>query len=528
MKSFNKKYLFILVFVMPLLSCEDFLVKAPLDQPSVETFWETPEQAEMWVNNLYRVNLNSNTGLQGVSVTTAEAYSDNAWGRATIAANNIANGRFETNDSHVNSMWSYTNIRLALEFFEYIDLVPGITEAQKNELSGQVRFLLAYEYYKLATRFRDVPLVTDPLGIDESDVGKTPKAEVVEYILEQLDLAITTLPESWPDSHTGRATKGAAQFLKTRVLLYNERWSEAAETARQVIDSGMYQLHPNFNELFLAEFDNQKDGVILEVQYEDQVYTHTMSLRYSPVMFNAHALIQPTPQLVNAFKMEDGLSIDESPLYDPARPFDNRDPRFYDTFLWHGETLNETLPPLDLTGSEMNFSYTYVYFKKGIVSFRDRIRAMHTNWNLFRYADLLLMYAEAQNEATGPDDSVYNAIDKVRERAGMPAVDRVRYSDQASLRSFIRNERRVELAAEGLRYDDIIRWRVAEDVLNVDLTSLDLSLWENGPIDENGDPILTVRPVEQRTFDPSKHYVWPIPQDAIDRSENLEQHPEWQ
>lgn len=123
--------------------------------------------------------------------------------------------------------------------------------------------------------------------------------------------------------------------------------------------------------------------------------------------------------------------------------------------------------------------------------------------------------------------NVFRTADLIRDRAGMPPVDRAKYSDQASLRNFIRNERRVELAGEGHRYDDIIRWRIAEDVLNIDLKSMDLSSWEDGPLDENNEPILKQRPVQSRIFDPARHYVWPIPQTAIDQSKVLEQHAEW-
>lgn len=517
-----------LIVVVTTISCsDDFLDRVPLDQPSMETFWSSPEQAEMWVNYLYRVASNSTLGLMGVDITTQEAYSDNAYGRTNRARNTIATGTFDPTDSHIRGVWNYRNIRLCHEFFEYVGQVPGMPESKLNELSGQVKFFLAFEYYKLTTRFRDVPLVKKVLNVNESDVPKSPKAEVVAYLLEQLDEAIALLPETYPAGQEGRITKGAALFLKARVLLYNERWAEAAETAKTLMDLGIYELHPHFEELFLNEFNNKKKEAIIEIQYAENLFTHDISLRFSPVMFNAHALIQPTPQLVDAFEMKDGLSIHESPLYDPTRPFDDRDPRFYHTFLWHGEILNETLPPLDLTGTELNFAFTYVYFKKGIVDFRNRFRPMHLNWNLYRYADLLLMYAEAKNEASGPDDSIYDALDLIRDRAGMPPVDRAKYSDQASLRNFIRNERRVELAGEGHRYDDIIRWRIAEDVLNIDLKSMDLSSWEDGPLDENNEPILKQRPVQSRIFDPARHYVWPIPQTAIDQSKVLEQHAEW-
>lgn len=128
---------------------------------------------------------------------------------------------------------------------------------------------------------------------------------------------------------------------------------------------------------------------------------------------------------------------------------------------------------------------------------------------------MLLNYAEAKNEASGPESSIYDALDLIRLRAGMPVVDRNRYNTKEKLRQFIRNERRVELVAEGHRYFDIIRWRIAEDVLNTTIKSFEIPGLFNAEV------------IETRVFDANKHYVWPIPQDAIDKAKNLEQHIEW-
>lgn len=502
-----------------LVSCENYLDKVPLDTPSSATYWATTEQAELWVNNLYN-------SLGGVEESIYEAYSDNAFGRAGNGSNNIANGSYEPNDSRVNGEWGYQNIRLSLEFFENVQNVPDIQQETLDELSGQVNFILAYNYYKLVTFFRDVPLVTEPLEIVDSDIPKSSKEEVVAYIMEKLDLAINTLPIEWPEADTGRATKGAALALKARVLLYNERWSEAADTAKEVMDLGVYELHPNFEELFRWEFNNQTKEVILAKQYAETARVNDIVRRYAPFTLIGFALILPTADLGSSYQMNDGLSIQDSPLYDPTHPFDNRDPRYYHTFLYHGSELNGDI--LDLTGTESRFAITYLNFRKYIGNLSNAFWPSHVNWNLFRYADVLLMYAEAKNEASGPDDSVYNALDLIRERAAMPSVDRTMYSDKVSLRKFIRNERRVELAGEGLRYFDIIRWRTAENVMNINMKSMDLSEWVDGPVDEQGNPILVEKPVEVRTFNPSRHYVWPIPQAAIDQANNLEQHPEWQ
>ena len=182
MKKLAIKFLAGILILSTLGSCRKFLDKTPLDAPSMETFWANADQATLWVNNLYN-------SLGGVEETLYEAFSDNAFGRAGNGANNIANGLFETIDSRVEGEWSYRYIRLCLEFFQNIDRVPGLTATQKTQLTGQVRFILAYRYYKLVTFFRDVPLVTEPLPVEDADMAKSDKAEVVAYILEQLNAA---------------------------------------------------------------------------------------------------------------------------------------------------------------------------------------------------------------------------------------------------------------------------------------------------------------------------------------------------
>jgi hypothetical protein len=505
-----------------LSSCSDFLSKQPLDQPSTKAFWKTEDQARMWVNNLYNSLGNSNSSDNGDPIICA--FSDDAFGRAGQAANKVANGSFDATSNQVEVRWNYHHIRLCLSFFEHIDKVPNVSKIAKDRLSGQVNFLLAYNYHRLARLYGDIPFFKKPLTIAESDIKVSSKSDVVKYVLTQLDMAIKKLPVAWPNSETGRITKGAALSLKARVLLYNNRWSETAQVAKKVMDLNIYELYPSFGDLFKSETNNKTKEVILAYEYANKQRISFINRYYAPVSMGGYALVLPTNELQASFRMKDGLPIGKSPMYDDKYPFLNRDSRYYDTFLWHGQKLNGAV--LDLTTSEYSFAITYIYFRKYIEDLKNHVWQSHTNWILFRYADVLLMYAEAKNEASGPEPSIYDALDLIRKRAGMPDVNRNKYSDQDSLRQLIRNERRVELAGEGLRYMDIIRWRIAENVLNIDLKSMDLASWAKGPI-VHGKPKLVQRPVETRVFDSAKDYVWPIPQKALDDSTNLKQHPEW-
>src|SRR5690606_17864673 len=156
------------------------------------------------------------------------------------------------------------------------------------------------------------------------------------------------------------------------------------------MDLGIYELHPNFNELFLAAFNNQTKEVILARQYAQDVNTHDMNRNYAPVSMGGFALILPTAELERSFGMEDGLPVTESPLYDPANPFENRDPRYYTTFLYPYSDLNGMV--YDPFSSDERYSITWLYYRKYTGDLVDRTRwQSYVNWIIFRYADVLLM-----------------------------------------------------------------------------------------------------------------------------------------
>lgn len=501
-----KNIVVILITTFSMTSCEnEFLDTLPLNASSDATYWSSVANATLWINDAYR-------DLPGPLDYALNGASDDATG----GGSNFGAGTHTP--SSTGMYFDYDNIRHCFELMENVDKIPDLKQADRNMLTGQARFFVSLQYFEMITLYRDVPLLKTTISITESDVPKTEKSVILTYILEQLDLAINELPLTWPASEAGRVTKGAALALKSRALLYNDRWAEAAATSKQIMDLGIYQLHPNFGEVFLTSFNNATKEVILSKQYAEGVdgFTHDLWNTYGFYTIGGSGKSQPLPALINSFECTDGLPITESPLYDPQVPWSNRDPRFRETFI----------VPLDEIGgqpfdpynnlNDKNQTSTYVYFKKYIADMASQQRSLWSNWKIFRYAEILITYAEAKNEASGPDDSVYDAIDLIRLRAGMPAIDRVRYSTKETLRSAIRNERRVELAGEMLRYYDILRWKIGEQVLgNQTYTSM------------QGIPGLPTKTLGDGDFDPSKHYVWPIPQSAIDRAKNLEQHAEW-
>ena len=487
---------------------DDFLETLPLTAPSDKLFWKTEQDALFWINDAYRA-------LPGAGDYVFNAMSDDAY-TITSANGVVANGTYEPSSAIIASKWGYGTIRHCLELLARVDAIPGIKSELSNRIKGEAQFIIALKYFEMVTLYRDVPLVDKVLPLSEADIPKSDKKTVLKYALDQLELAIPNLPVRYATAaDNGRITKGAALALKARMLLFNDRWEEAATAAKAVMDLNAYQLHPNFGEVFLTAFNNQTKEVILAYQYAKDLSVHTIQFSYGFYQVGGSGLSLPLPDLVNSFESKDGLPITQSPLYNSLKPFENRDPRFAQTFITPFETFAGIKYDPVNNKDDKTQGKTYLYYRKYIADMANQQRSSWVNWIIFRYADVLLMYAEAKNEASGPDETVYNALDQIRTRAGMPKVDRSRYATRETLREFIRNERRVELAGEGLRYYDILRWKTAEKVLNKPVVSFTIP------------NVLALQNIESRVFNPAKNYVWPIPQTAIDNATKLVQHPEW-
>ena len=487
---------------------DDFLNTLPLTAPSDKLFWKSEQDAIFWINDAYRA-------LPGAGDYVFNAMSDDAYTTAT-ANGVVANGTYEPSSGIIGSKWGYGTIRHCLELLARVDGIPGIKPDLSNRLKGEAQFIIAFKYFEMVTLYRDVPLVDKVLPLSESDIPKSDKKVVLKYALDQLELAIPNLPVKYATAaDNGRITKGAALTLKARMLLFNDRWDEAAVAAKAVMDLNTYQLHPTFGEVFLTAFNNQTKEVILAYQYAKDLSVHTIQFSYGFYQVGGSGLSLPLPDLVNSFESTDGLPIAQSPLYNPLKPFENRDPRFSQTFITPFEMFaGLKYDPVNNKDDKIQ-AKTYIYYRKYIADMVNQQRSSWVNWIIFRYADVLLMYAEGKNEATGPDETVYNALDQIRTRAGMPKVNRTQYATRETLRELIRNERRVELAGEGLRYYDILRWKTAEKALNKPVVSFAIP------------NVLAVQNIETRVFKPAKNYVWPLPQTAIDNATKLVQHPEW-
>lgn len=447
---------------------------------------------------------------------------------------------------------------------------------------AEARLLRAIFHFDLICWFGDAPIIAEdengePVIFDLSDpaamnMHRTPAAEALEWVANQCDLIKDQLPFRYADeaSNWGRMNGAAAYALRARALLYRASklhnpdgntalWAKAAQAAVDFMtlnnkQSNPYQLYQTGNtendyyECFTTNpvYNNE---IILSrsVWNNRQIEKVFLPVGFTG-SFSGNGRTNPTQNLVDAYEMKDGKRIDEAgTTYDPANPYENRDPRlaqtvFYQGMMW-GRADKEERRAIDVRynsdsdkgvdyTSAMGGTYTGYYIKKYVCNISckepsDNPRA----WILFRYAEILLNAAEAFNEAEGPDKA-YAYVNEVRARAGMPAYEGM---SQSELRERIRNERRIELAFEDHRYLDVRRWRLFDNVTATGETGKPrynqlLNLYGVRVTGSADAPVYTfglAETVNSRTFVNPKSYYFPIPANEVKRAPNLGQNPGW-
>lgn len=508
------------------VGCNKDLDRQPLDSLGNTTYWSSTADAERAVTEVYRY-LGSDFRFF-ISCATDDSYS---WSNWPVDIQFVANGSANPGTGTFGDFWRnlYQMIARANDVTDNIDRVPDLDETLKARLLGEARFLRAYAYQQLTDLYGDVPLVTHILEPSEYQMPRTAKAEIVQYIIDELTAITDNLPETYPASERGRITKGAALALKARVALYNERWQEAATTAQEVINLGVYQIDNNYLSLFNGD-NKASSEIILSAQYLENTYPNPNATWIGAPSLAGWGQIVPLRSLVDAYECSDGLTIEESPLYDQANPFENRDPRLALTVVLPGTQVNNTVIDITRPGSpdalgESNASFSGYYYKKYVPT------NINGNWDvssaadvmIIRYAEVLLTYAEAKIEAGEIDQTVYDAINQVRQRAGvnMPAATPANTPDQSALRTLVRRERHVEFPVEDNRLFDIRRWRIAEEVMSGQAFGI-FNNFDQRRADYNQHVL-----VERRNFNAGRDYLWPIPANEFPLNNQLTQNPGW-
>ena len=526
-------------------SCkEEFLERKPTSQIEKDDFFITNSQSLVLAVNACYKAIGINFWGGGWHPSTFLLIPENTTDNAYDSHDNnglyyIGIGTGNAYSGYVRVYWRkrYIGIQRTNNAIEGAKNVSKINDDFRARLVAEAKFLRAYFYFELVYLFGDVPYITKLISPQETiKIGRTDKSVILDSLVSDLTEAEKALPNNYPSSDIGRATKGAALALKSRILLYQEKWAEAAVAAKEVMDLGVYSLYPNYGRLFSYDGVNSSE-VIFDLQEQRNRFANFSTVNFGPQSIGGWSSSTPLQSLVDAYECTDGNSIKNSPLYDSANPYENRDPRLTQTILypgrdWINDGVYNTIPGAtyagkdiirgdDLTdghGSIWNKTNTGYNWLKYISV--DDYKSGNV-WNgaihliLIRYADVLLMYAEGKIEANDIDQSVADAINKVRTRAKMPNIS---ISSQEDMRKILRNERRVELAFENLRLLDIRRWRIAEEVMS----GVPKMLYYTNSSGEK----VPIRQLPNRKFDINKDYLWPIPQAEVDASK-IEQNPGW-
>lgn len=595
-----KKLFYSICMISALLftSCVDLNLN-PLSEGSSENWYSSASEIEMSLNDFYR------TAFFPIDGT---AWADDAAWRSNTQL--VWNGTMTAEDGTVAGRWQnyYKGIARALRIINNLDAKGGdlgLNDATIQRYKGEAYFYLGFAYGMLAFHWGDVILDKTGMTLEEAySATRSPKSEVLAYSMECFDKAAQGLPATY--GGVQRATKGMAYAFKARIAIYNGDYATAATAAKACMDLGVYSLHDNYQDLFIAGTSPEWIFVFKGDYALKQYYWSASDCQnYAPRLIGGWGTCGPSYELVFAYPCTDGLPVDESPLYNPKAIFDHRDPRMAMTIAPFAQPESEcvkngTYKPEDyefcgyeFTPSPLANKVTRISDGAKVFNTDSKACALHAAYNGFywkkyvdpanwtaangwkgnnayihmRYGDVLLMYAEAMNEQGKCDQAVLDAtINKLRERAykgtGM-AYPKVTTDTQAKLRTIIRTERFIELAFEGHRYEDLLRWKVAEVIFNRPIYYLERTWsgsgswdgnlastpeayqklaqnWLDGnypvggvpDIDENGLSDLSymaangwVVQATTRQFDKNRDYLWPVPAADILVNPNLTQNP---
>lgn len=531
-------------------SCSDVLDKAPTASISDATFWTDESDAKLALVGCYRFQ----TGWSHDNFDSPQGllYLDFAGGNGTEKENFttlMASSNTQATNSNIYWYWAnaYTQIAKYNTFLDNIDNCK-MDETKKKAWSSEIKSLRAYFFYNLAFYFNNVPMPLTTLNVEEANsIAQTPQADVYAQVENDLKEAVNVLPSSYSGDDYGRVTSGAAATMLGRVYLAQGKYSDAADMFKKVMDSGVYQIDrqngdESYEKLFYSGGEYSPETIFCIMGIKDK-FTNSRYIYLFPEAMGGWHQFAPYNELVKEYFCTDGKGIDESTVYNENDPYANRDPRLYATIYlpplgsYPGTQFNGTTYDC-YKGANTSDSYNrYTLFngycpKKGADPNNcGNIWDNYVYTPIMRYAEVLLSYLEALNESQ-PTSVTQEVLDKtindIRNRVGLPAITKADVASQELVRKAVRKERRVELAFEGLRYFDVLRWGIASEVLNHTFTGVKLSDDPSArnyrgsgssasPVDKDG-----YYQFEPRTWSAHNRY-WPIPQNDLNINKNLKQ-----
>jgi starch-binding outer membrane protein, SusD/RagB family len=588
-----KKAMLLLALATGLGACKKYLDRNPLSAISQRDFYTNGEQVQAALTGVYNA-IGARTISPGFSNPTPyyakmDLYTEIGLERGLSGT--IGSGSYDANNAAVVELWAgfFQVVQRANNLMFYMTKAKDVMQpAEYNRVVAEAKVLRAMAYWHLMAYFGDVPFFTaPPVSQDELyNFRRTDKKTIINFLLTDLESAAGDL--DWLPAQPGRVSRGVAKGIAARLAMLDKNYTYAANITDDIIANGPYGLNPVFQNLFrkAGQTANANREIMFFYPFGDT----------DPGSFNYLQLVQgsrnnggqsshfPSQFLVDLFECRDGRNIAESPLYNPARPNQNRDPRMAQTVIVPGDTVvvqgftsiifnfkDRFLASFNPTTNAITFPSTTANQDSANI-FGPRLNGLGNLWrkycqdrdvngtagNLYkvgwvymRFAEILLINAEAHLEKGSASGVVAASVNRVRNRVGMPSIDAATLANPARLKALVRREKTVELANEGLHLPDMRRWddgayaakvlpgqtygQANSSMVLVAGQGLVMATPAPPPVFDatyqvpiswpNGDLLRLKR--EIRIFNSPQHLLCPVPQGERDKVPTLTQNPGW-
>lgn len=536
----QKKYIAAIICICTLYitGCTKFVTYDDPQASSDEQWWRTKADALAALNTVYasvplaawNTTTVAKNVMMGTGMTDDGVSRQDARGAYAQFALGVHNSTWNVGE-HI---WivNYRDIRRANRFLENIDRPFFENEAEREQCRVEARALRAFYHMELLMWFGGVPIVTDVIQATDNQRPRNTEEEVYNFVMSELKACAENeyMPTAYAiQGEEFRITKGACWALISRMALYFKKYEEAKEAALKVMQLNRYELHPDYAALFTYAGEFNKERIFVKNNGASDVWRN-----FAPASRAGEPVIFPTAALVNSYETRQGKIVAElsadSIAYYQRNPSFNRDPRFAATILVPEQNFEGTiLRPFTMASGNpdrigANYSTATGFWLRKYLNVVDQTpnsQNRNLDFMVIRYAEVLLNYVEALvelNDWQNPD--VVKYVNEIRVRAKMPRVNEALYNgrfigSQEQMRQFIRRERRIELAFEGVRYFDIRRWGIVNTVMNGPVY---------GAVNPNtGAP----EPVETRIYNPNRDNLWPIPSREMTANPNMKQNPNY-
>jgi hypothetical protein len=593
MKNIFKYGCLLVTGALMLSSCEKYLDRNPESAITQRDFYSNRQQVQQALTGVYNA-IGARTISPGFNNPTTyysklDLYTEIGMERGLSGT--IASGAYNAANGTVAELWAgfFQVVQRANNLLFYMTKAQSVMDpAEYNRVIAEAKVLRAMAYWHLIVLYGDIPFYTaPPVTPDELYAfTRTPKATIIDFLLTDLEDAANNL--DWAPTQAGRVSKGVAKGIGARLAMEDKRYQYAADITDDIINNSGYGLNPVFQNLFrkAGQTTNTNREIMFYYPYGDAdagSFQYLQLVQGSRVQGGQSSHF-PSQFMVDLFECTDGRTINESPLYNPAKPNANRDPRMRQTVIVPGDTVivqgftsmifnfrDRFVTTFNPTTRAITFPSTIVNQDSANI-FGPRLNGVGTLWskyvqdrdingtagNLFkvgwvymRFAEILLLNAEAHLEKGSANTIVANAVNRVRARAGMPNVAPDVVGNTTRLRQLVRREKTVEFANEGIHIADLRRWddgKYAETVMplqvygqansNMKFTpgvGLEFQVPAPTPIFDatynvpiswpNGDALRLKR--ELRIYNPNQHRLLPIPLGEITKVPTLVQNPNW-